>query len=158
MSGTSGQLTNPAAQHQAYQLIPNLDYPLVNQDGTLTIPWTRFFVNLWRRIGGSTTDLNATNVVTTQVGGAEQPQNFTANPFVFSAQSLGTMLVTRKYSTNGGLRREAGGDIVEFSRDNGVTWQLAGGCPMAMPLSAKDQLRVSWFSPSPPMLIWLPIV
>lgn len=50
---------NPADAHQAGQPMPKLSSPVVNVDGTLSIPWYRLFITLWQRTGGVSGDTDS---------------------------------------------------------------------------------------------------
>ena len=129
---------------------------MANPDLSISIPWYRLLITLWNRTGGAT---SAGFLSPTTPGGSGQPQTLGASPFGFTATSGGQLLVSRKYTVgaNGVRTREAGGETVEFSRDGGATFYFAATAPALLPISYQDQIRISWFTPGPPTVIFFPI-
>lgn len=157
MSGPPGGLTVIRPQFQPF---PNLDAPVVNNNLTVSVPWYQFFVTLWQRDGlGNGVPANAVNLTNLTPGGTQEPQTLEASPFDLLTGVVGQLLVTRKYTivpATGVFTREAGGETVEFSRNGGTTWFLAGHAPLLLPLAAGDMARVSWRTAGPPIVIFFP--
>jgi hypothetical protein len=163
--------TQPTAlAHQAFQPIPNLSTPMVNPDGTLATAWYRFLITLWQRTGcnrgavqnaavvnqaplGAGAPLTVTDALTGktigtifiigQQGGPAVPQVLTASPFEFTADNLGTLT--------------SFGGKLELSRDLGATWFPVGLLGGGLFLMNADQVRVSWFGATPPVVTWFPV-
>lgn len=150
-------MTIPNLVHQSFQPFPNLDAPIANNDLTVSIPWYQLFITLWNRSGGSA---GGGFITPTTPGGKGQPQALSTSPFTLLTSTTGVLLITRKYTVvpgTGVRTREAGGETVEYSRDGGTTYYLAGSAPLALFITAQDQTRVSWFTSNPPIVVFFPI-
>ena len=148
------------------QPFPNLDSPLVDENGDITQPWYRLLIAIWKKTGGSssilnsvylTTDifdpslLNVYDTSTNELLGtvnlnslAPAAQNIvvsTPSPFTYLAVRKGTLVV---FSSK-----------VELNRLNGawIPVTLQGG---AIPMQRTDQARMTWFGVDPPTLTFLP--
>lgn len=96
---------------------------------------------------GSIVPQNVRNVICSSqllksAGGAATPQTLFGSPTIIFVQSLGTLTLS-----NG---------KAEISRDGGSTWfafSLLGG---AVPVMALDEVRVSWFGASAPLVTFFP--
>lgn len=151
-------MSGPATNHQAFQGFPNLDAPIANPDGTLTIPWYLFLISLWQKLGGSTVPTTAGVLTSATPGGkAQVVPTSGVSPFQYQALEGGQFLVTWPYETVPQFSREAGGEAIEFSRDNGTTWYLVGSAPRMIGLSTNDLVRVTWYTPGPPMMVFFPV-
>lgn len=145
------------------QGFPRLDTPLVNADGSISIPWYRLLVQLYRQGGGSAPinqsvvlqlvggDINAYDtegnfIATLQTadspGGAAQVLSPVVSPFYYTASVSGTLL--------------AFGCRLELSRDSGANWQVVSLTGGALPMLTEDEARMSWFSAVAPSVVWLP--
>lgn len=155
--------------HQVAQPIPRLGTPLVNSDGTPSIPWYRFLITLWQRAGSGNQNIDTQTAVVLQDngdgtfeaynavtgadlgtlspssagGGPAQPQTVGASPWTFTASVVGGFLVV--YAAQ-----------VELSRDSGVTWYtvtLNGG---AVPMAKNDRARLTWYTTQAPTATFFP--
>lgn len=146
--------------HQAYQAFPKLSSPIVNEDGTLALPWYRLFISLWQRTGAGSQQTNTSAVLveaspqkapiavvdamTGKVfgelrfsGGGGRPvqeQIVAASPFEYSALADGTLVVDSGQ--------------VELSRD-GVKFYTCGLAGGALPMLAGDRARVTFYHQAP---------
>ncbi len=148
---------------RAQSTVPRLDTPLVNPDGTPSIPWYYFFVQLWKNSGGSTPGALVSYLATAPGGGFEVynastnqligvvtnslaigepvvPQVLGLSPFVFSAGAPGFLVVF--------------GAKVELSRDSGAHWFQASLVGGSFPLRNGDSARVSWTTGTPEVEWW----
>lgn len=158
-------MTTSALQSQEFQGFPKLDVPIVDEGGYLARPWHRFFISIFRRLGGSFSEIASsvffsasgaelgvysnidasllgTLLLTGAAGGPAQPQAPSTSPFIYTATNAGTLVVFAAE--------------VELSRDNGITWYkvtLTGG---AIPMLALDRVRVTWYGPSVPEVTFFP--
>lgn len=146
--------TNPSGQNQGF---PNLDAPFVDPNLYISIPWYQLLVSLWRKTGGSIVPANVVMLTSTTVGGKAQPIVLATSPFQFTATEGGQLLVTWPYSLTPQFSRESGGEVIEFSRDGGTNWYLVGSAPRMVQVSAQDTVRVTWFTPGPPTVVFFPI-
>lgn len=156
-------------EHQAFTAMPRLQQPIVNPDGTISVPWYRWLTNLWARAGqgmqqiSSAVFLQQTTVnagapisayssitgeligqiqLTSSVGGPAEPQTLVSSPFAFTASETGSLVVF--------------GGKLGWSRDDGVTFypvSLVGG---AIRLLLGDIARVEWSGAEPPSVVWFP--
>lgn len=153
-------------RHQTFQPFPRLGTPLANEDGTVSIPWYRFLISLWNKLGQGTSQaanavylaLTGANTITayesatgneiavlatsSAVGGPAVPVPVGASPFTYTALVSGTLVVF--------------GARVDLSRDNGVTFYPASLVGGPIPLVLHDVAKLSWFSAAAPTVTWLP--
>jgi hypothetical protein len=149
--------------------MPRLQQPVVNPDGTVTVPWYRWFTNVWLR-GGQAMQQLASSVffqqnpvdaglpitayssvtgedlgqvqMTGSEGGPAQPQALAASPFEFVAGETGTIAVF--------------GGKFDVSRDDGVTFYPIGLTGGTFHLLLGDIARVEWYSAEAPTVTWFP--
>ena len=83
-------------QHQAFQGVPRLDTPLIDDNGAISIPWYRFLIGLWQRLGSGF--IEAQNAVTLQSsGGMLQPVNAVTGQ---TGQVIGPVVISGTASTD----------------------------------------------------------
>lgn len=154
--------------------VPNLDSPMVNQDGSPSIPWYAFFIALWGKAGGSTP---ITGTVVFSFANSILSA-FTAVPTLIgaliygNAQSDGTIRLRSRISggapipqspvaspftfdanSQGVLVIQNG--QVELSRDSG-TWYVTGLTGGVIPMLAGDSVRVTWYGADAPLVTFFP--
>lgn len=135
---------------------PKLNTPLIDETGNPSIPWYRTLIDMWKKLGGSSSNtpdmvffqqINGSifafdsasgdplGQIPSLIAGPAQPQILGTSPFVFTATVAGTLVI------------DSG--KVEISRNNGVTWyqcSLQGG---AIPMLIADKVRITWFQQTP---------
>lgn len=107
-------------------------------------PWVHFFQFLYGRVGGSSAPSNTAleDAIAGGQGGATVPITVGASPFTYQSLQVGSVLIS-----GGGLEN------VEFSRD-GINFFSTGNFRGFLPLSANDQLRVTYMAP--PTMTFVP--
>ena len=159
MSGTTKNQTTTLTQ-QVYPSFPEVDFPIANPNGTITVPWQRLLLAMWLKLGGSNTASTARAITSVTTGSPVLPQNPSGSPFVFISQNFGTLVVGRNYSVDpvsGKRVLSDGSATIEISRNQGTTWFLAGLGQLAIPVLVSDQVRVSWSGPVSPVVNFLPV-
>src|SRR5215469_10962496 len=124
-----------------FQGFPKLDSAFTNPNLTITIPWYRFLVNLWRRTGGSNVPQNAQALYDQSSGGAEEVLNVGNSPLVFTATLVGFLTVF--------------GAQVEINRTG--QWRLVSLVGGSFWLMNGDLARVTWTGVGPsarPTVVW----
>jgi hypothetical protein len=137
--------------------LPEFNSRLVTEDDTVSIPWSRFFIALWQKTGGSIVTVAGTTLIQQvgnlfelfgvsggtsltylatlltpkSFGAAVQVQTLAASPFTYTATVGGTLVV---FSGQ-----------VELSRDSGANWYMVGLTGGAIPMLNGDRVRVTWF-------------
>lgn len=139
------------------QAFPQLNTPVIQQDGRVSIPWYKFFISLWQKAGSAYTPvvgsvalqntgsgieaIDATSgaslgfLITTGAPGAVIPIPQGVSPQTYVPASPGTLVVA--------------GAQVELSRDSGVTWYLASPNGGSFPLLFGDRARMTWYGADP---------
>lgn len=144
---------------------PLQDYPIADDQGKVTLAWSRWFTTVWNLLGGQAvpgdnpvalrqtapSTLSVYNAGTGQLigtvqldgvpGGAPVPVAAGASPQIYTATDNGFLVVFAA--------------AVELSRDSGVTWYqvtLNGG---AVPMLPEDQVRLTWYNQAP-KITWFP--
>lgn len=164
-------MSDPATLHQSYTAFPRLDTPFVNADGTIAQAWQRLLIDMFRRQGGSSPAApNAVYIQQAPVGagaplaaykasdnsliGVLFLQNTGGGPAIPVVTASSPTVITA--ASDGTLVASSG--LIEVSRDSGVTWyqvSLVGG---ALSMLKTDKARISWFSATPPVVVYLPIL
>lgn len=173
---TAGNST-AATAHQAWQQMPKLNTPIVDERGYATSALARFFTTLWlksgsngRMLGDASSIQNAVtfaqeataagapltayNTLTGEELGVIQLQDVPGGPEVVQTLAASPFVFTAPHE---GMLLVNGGKT-EFSRDAGTTWyqgSLVGGF---IPVQKADMVRVSWssaYAPSP--VVYFPI-
>lgn len=109
------------------QGLPTQTTPFLSPDGRVSPVWWRFLLSLFVRTGSGT-------------GGTVGPIKtiaLGASPFVYTAQSLGSLIISG-----------AGVAKLEFSRD-GVTFIDAGAHYGSFLMALSDSMRITYVAPSP---------
>lgn len=147
---------------KAQNTIPRLETPLVNPDGTVSIPWYYFLIQTFKNAGGSSPGSIVSYLIQNNLGGFDiinastgakigsvsntdgpgapiVPIPLTSNPFVYTVSTAGHVTV------------DSG--MVELSRDgtNYYPVSLVGG---EFVLRNGDSVRISWFSGFVPTANW----
>ncbi len=147
-------------------VFPLQDYPVTEESGRVTLPWSRFFTALYFASSGSIVPVNGAVVLRLQPdgtlgaysvatgallgviplennpGGVEENIPATGSPQVYAAPNDGNLIV---FSAQ-----------VEISRNAGVTWHKASLQGGSFALKTADRARMTWFSALPPEMTWLP--
>lgn len=160
-------MANSSATISAAPTIPQVVQPLVLPDGTITQPWLRLLISLVTKTGAGVnapTTVFLTSVANGVISAFSAGTNgligtlFTDSQFLakvgLPARELAPAISPFVYAavSRGSLVVESG--QVEFSRDNGVTWYIAGLTGGMIPMLNKDQVRVTWYN-AIPKITWM---
>lgn len=119
----------------------------IDRAGYFSIPWIHFFQFLYSRIGGSSAPSNTALADAIAGGntGPIVPITVSASPFVYTASSAGSVILS-------------GGSIenVEFERPP-AGFISVGSFRGAVPMGQNDQLRVTYTAGQPPTMTFVPI-
>ena len=145
--------------------MPQIGTPMVDENGMLSGPWGRFFIELWKRTGGSgVSSQNGAYFVVGADGNigvyatnnntllgtlvfapvsplAPQAQTLGASPFKFTAAQPGTLVVSSGAVsiTRSGVTASAGsaGGALALAEDDSASVSWTGGAPSVVffPLS-----------------------
>lgn len=154
--------------HDTFAVIPRLDAPMIDpESGVVSSVWYRLFLDFFKKLGGSETQVTSFVFVTESGGGGVATNAATGQPVNLVAGSVSegappetkiatvspfeyTALVSGLITINGGqveLRRGASAY---------ATVGLVGGAIRLLP---GDNVKVSWFSTVPPApIVWYPDV
>lgn len=130
----------PSSTSGLFQAMPRLNTPLVNADGTITVPWYRLFISMWQRTGGSTVPATSQVLYSNAAGGQEVVLSAPASPITYQAPSAGSLV-----ASSGKVEVSRTGTFRQVSLVGGAIWLATG-----------DSVQVSWMGNEPPTVVFLP--
>lgn len=169
-------MTTPVT-HQTFQPMPKLDSPMVNEDGTVALPWYYFFVRIWQAIGGGNLSFQnigilqsaggsapiqvlspGGNLVATFQSGAFNPQETylqIASPGQTEQQlTPGANPFYYTASQSGTILVDGNSLTLRVTRSNGLYYRAALNVGN-IHLRKNDQVSVAWVG-NAPNIIWYP--
>lgn len=156
----------PPLQHQNFQGAPNFSEQAVDPTtGVWTVPWQRFFINIWQRLGGSRSSLPAAAYLQ-QVGTGDGDEvtvhdaltgdQIGPGPIAFGTVSGGAPVAVpigaspaTVVAAGAGTIISSGATQVEFARPPAGFITVVSAVGGAVPVVAGDQVRLTWGGAAP---------